>query len=235
MTPQSGPSLLLPMLSRGKHRSPRRGACFMELASYLAGERWSDRPRCTHPLLAALARAVNDATTDAGRPRLALLVPSVIGLTSDDPHWDVEIALRAAAAGIRVASAERQNALAVGLLTCERVLDALDGREPGSLRPESRAALDVVPHAEPWARAFMAPTQVSAKQFATNAAPAIVGAAVDGIATACVPDPDALLADLLAGSIEECRTWAGRYPEPTDALVPDVWLDVCRPAPPRSA
>jgi hypothetical protein len=26
------------VLSRGKHRHPRRGACFMEFASYLAGE-----------------------------------------------------------------------------------------------------------------------------------------------------------------------------------------------------
>ena len=43
---------LLPVLSRGKHRNPRKGACFMELASYLAGERWSDHPACTHPLLA---------------------------------------------------------------------------------------------------------------------------------------------------------------------------------------
>ena len=47
---------LLPVLSRGKHRNPRKGACFMELASFLAGERWSDHPACTHPLLAALAR-----------------------------------------------------------------------------------------------------------------------------------------------------------------------------------
>jgi hypothetical protein len=35
---------LLPVLSRGKHRNPRKGACFMEFASLLAGERWSDHP-----------------------------------------------------------------------------------------------------------------------------------------------------------------------------------------------
>jgi hypothetical protein len=44
------PPDLLPILSPGKHRSPRTGACFMELASLLAGERWSDHPACTHPL-----------------------------------------------------------------------------------------------------------------------------------------------------------------------------------------
>ena len=33
----------------GRHRNPRKGACFMEMASFLAGERWSDHPQCTHP------------------------------------------------------------------------------------------------------------------------------------------------------------------------------------------
>ena len=50
------PPDLLPILSPGRHRSPRTGACFMELASLLAGEPWSDHPACTHPLLAAVAR-----------------------------------------------------------------------------------------------------------------------------------------------------------------------------------
>src|SRR5918995_5906964 len=78
----------LPVLSRGKHRSPKKGACFMEFASYLAGERWSDHPACTHPLLAAVARHVNDYTSDAGRSRLVELIPSVIGLTGDDLRID---------------------------------------------------------------------------------------------------------------------------------------------------
>jgi hypothetical protein len=90
------PPGLLPELSRGKHRSPMKGACFMELASFLAGERWSDHPACTHPLLAALARDVNDCTSHANRQRLAELIPSVIGLTSDDPHLDALIAQCAA-------------------------------------------------------------------------------------------------------------------------------------------
>jgi hypothetical protein len=75
---------LLPVLSRGKHRSPRKGACFMEFASLLASERWSDHPACTHPLLAAVACHINDYTSDADRARLAELIPSVIGLTGDD-------------------------------------------------------------------------------------------------------------------------------------------------------
>ena len=56
----------LPILSRGKHRTPRSGACFMEMASLLAGEKWTDQPQCTHPLLGGLARLVNDSISDTG-------------------------------------------------------------------------------------------------------------------------------------------------------------------------
>ncbi len=72
----------LPILSAGRHRNAKRGACFMEYASYLAGERWSDRPSCTHPSLAALARLINDLTSDDARSELATLIPSVVG-----PGW----------------------------------------------------------------------------------------------------------------------------------------------------
>src|SRR5437773_7359448 len=110
------PPELIPILSRGKHRSPRKGACFMELASFLAGERWSDHPACTHPLLAAVARLVNDNTSDTRRQRLATLIPSVIGLTSDDPRVDVRISLRAATQALPIVAAERQRVMAVSVL-----------------------------------------------------------------------------------------------------------------------
>ena len=111
----------------------------MEMASYLAGERWSDHPRCTQPLLAAVARLVNDHTSDAYRWHLAELIPSVIGLTSDDPRADVRIALRCATAALPIASAERQNALAVSVLAAERALATLENRPPGHLQPASAA------------------------------------------------------------------------------------------------
>ena len=138
---------LIPQLSPGKHRNPRRGACFMEFASYLAGERWSDHPACTHPLVATLARLVNDHTSNAGRGRLVELVPSVIGLISDDPHVDVDIALQAATTALPVASAEHQRVLAVGVLAAERVRADLDGRPADTLEEPSRRALAEVPDA----------------------------------------------------------------------------------------
>ncbi|WP_433019539.1 hypothetical protein [Kribbella sp. CA-294648] len=87
MTPTSnnGPTVL-PILSRGRHRHPGKGACFMEYASLLAGTTWSDQPDCTHPLLALIAREVNDETSNPGRAHLVPLIPSVIGLKPSDPR-----------------------------------------------------------------------------------------------------------------------------------------------------
>ena len=130
MSGSSSTPELLPILSRGKHRNSRKGACFMEMASVLAGERWSDHPRCTHPLLAELARLVNDSTSDAQRHRLAVLIPSVVGLNSDDLRMDARIALRCATAALPVASAEQQNALAVAVLTADSVLAEPPGDPP---------------------------------------------------------------------------------------------------------
>ena len=207
---QAHPPELVPVLSRGKHRSPRKGACFMEMASYLAGERWSDHPPCTHPLLAAVARDVNDYTSDACRGRLAELIPSVIGLTSDDLHLDARIALGCARTALPVVAAERQQVMAVSVVACERVLAVLDGRPASRLEEQSREALAYVPHAAQWARGFTRDTPVSAKAFRRRSAPYMVHIAVEGIALACVPEPDEILRELLADAIGVCAAWAGQ-------------------------
>jgi hypothetical protein len=201
---------LIPELSRGKHRNPRKGACFMEMVSYLAGERWSDHPTCTHPLLSALARLVNDHTSDAGRGNLVELAPSVIGLTSTDPHVDIRIALRAALTALPVVSEERQRVLAVAVLAAEQVRCELDGLPGGELSKPSRTALEEVPHAADWARSFNRDMRTTVKGFHRHGAPNTVRHAVVGIAHAYVPDPDAMLRDLLVGAIEDCTPAAGK-------------------------
>ena len=201
---------MVPVLSRGKHRNPRRGACFMEMASYLAGERWSDHPACTHPLLAALARDVNDYTSDAARGRLAGLIPSVIGLTGDDLHIDARVALVCARVALPVVAAGRQQVLAVSVLVCERVLGDLDGRPAGWLAEPSQAALARVPDAARWAREFTCDLPIASKAFRQRAAPFTVHTAAEGIAQACIPQPDEMLYDLLIAAISECAAWVAR-------------------------
>ncbi len=218
----------LPVLSRGKHRNPRKGACFMELASFLAGERWSDHPACTHPLLAALARHVNDRTSDAGRPRLAVLIPSVIGLTSPSPHVDARIALRAARTALPVVAADRQRVMAVGIMSCERVLDDLDRRPVGTLEDASRRALEQAPHATQWALKLITEVPVSSAGFRRRAAPHIVSSAVEGIARACIPDIDAVLYDLLVETVDECRRLIHPDAGAPTTVDPGRWNDVCQ-------
>lgn len=195
---------LMPVLSAGKHRNPRKGACFMELAAFLAGERWSDHPRCTHPLLAALARSVNDLTSDTNRSRLAPLIPQVIGLTGDDIRIDAVIALQCARRALPVASAERQCALAVSIINTERLLAELDGRPAEPLPEASQRALARAPYAARQAGRLVREVGVSQRGFRRHAAPATVQCAVAGVAQACIDDPDDLLFDMLAGAIRDC-------------------------------
>jgi hypothetical protein len=202
----------------------------MELASFLAGERWSDRPRCTHPLLSALARAVNDHTSDDGRSRLAGLIPSVIGLTGDDLRIDARIALRSALVALPVVSEERQRVMAICVLSADNVLARLDGRPTNQLEDASQEALDSVPDAARWARQFSREVGCSLNGFRRYGAPSAIRCAVPAVAVACVRDPDVLLYDMLARSIDDCvplasgslrtvadgQLWAG-VPSPTAA------------------
>jgi hypothetical protein len=167
---------VLPVLSRGKHRNPKRGACFMEMASFLAGERWSDHPSCTHPLLADVARNVNDRTTDAGRPALAPMIPAVIGLTTDDPRADARIALHCALVALPTVSAERQRSLAVGVLSCERMLAGLGDRPDGTLAPRTRQVLADVPEATRWAGRLRLPLRHRPRRDVGAALPPLLGA-----------------------------------------------------------
>ena len=74
----------MPLLASGSHLDETDGACLMEFASILAGERFSDRPRCSDPVLADLVRAVNDEMSTDGRQQLAMTAPVLVGLVGDD-------------------------------------------------------------------------------------------------------------------------------------------------------
>ncbi|WP_182111854.1 hypothetical protein [Actinotalea sp. JY-7876] len=212
----------LPLLAAGRHRRPSQGACLMELVSVLAGERWSDAPPCTYPLLARLARLVNDATSDEARPRLALLAPSLVGLrppgigtqrerprrsrrrgrAPDDAAWDLELALLAATMALPHAAPWYQRPLAAALLTCEQVAG------PGALRADARAALDAAPDATRWATGFVA--ALSPRRGPD--ADAVVELAVRSLGPAGVPRTDALLADLLGAAVALAERLAAGAP-----------------------
>ena len=70
-------------LSAGRHDSPDDGACVMELASMLADEPFSDRPRSVSPTLASTMRGYNDGLDDARRQTLKRFAAAAIGTAGD--------------------------------------------------------------------------------------------------------------------------------------------------------
>lgn len=73
-----------PRLQMGRHQHPDDGACIMEYVSMLAGQAFSDGPRCTDPLVAELARLVNDHIGEQARSSLIDLAPRLVALPRAD-------------------------------------------------------------------------------------------------------------------------------------------------------
>ncbi len=69
-------------LSRGSHQSPQQGLCVMELASLLAGERFSDHPASVCPVIGSVMRSYNDASNDVRRADLYPYAARILGTRS---------------------------------------------------------------------------------------------------------------------------------------------------------
>jgi len=69
-------------IDSGCHKPPNGEfhACAMEAVSYIAGEPWSDHPKCACPVIASFIRAWNDRLPDDERSTLLLpLIPRLVG------------------------------------------------------------------------------------------------------------------------------------------------------------
>ena len=210
MTRTHSSPALVPILSAGRHRTPRKGACFMEFASYLAGERWSDHPACTHPALAFLARMVNDCTSDRERSRLAELIPSVIALNGDDPRIELLLALRVATNALPIASEPRQRALAVGILACRMRLARFGPSDDADLESRIDEALAKAPLAARWARDFVAGNTAPARgRSVSRMTPWGIPVGVLRLAQASSPRAGAQRREVLRGAIEDCSALLG--------------------------
>jgi hypothetical protein len=69
-------------LGKGSHKSPASGACVVELASMLAGERFSDHPRTVCPVIAGFLRTYNDLLAPSERDHLYPVAALVVGSAS---------------------------------------------------------------------------------------------------------------------------------------------------------
>jgi hypothetical protein len=126
----------LPRLGKGHHSAGSMTPCAMEAASWLAAEPWSDHPRTVHPVIARVARRVNDTVTDEERQGLWPLV-----LASLDTRrrgrlvlgWRLSRCARQASKQYP-ADARRWQAVLVGF-------GALTGRDPQYISSEREHAL----------------------------------------------------------------------------------------------
>jgi hypothetical protein len=69
-------------LAAGAHSSPDEGVCVVELASLIANEDFSDRPRCVCPVVGAFLRGWNDRAPHAQRQRLGPYAARIVGSRS---------------------------------------------------------------------------------------------------------------------------------------------------------
>src|ERR1700756_2957930 len=93
--------VMMELLGRGAHASPRCGCSLLEYVSVLAGERWSSRPQSVHPAVADVADMVNDQMSDDRRRLLAPLALWLLGTSTVGPRvWPAvtEVCVRAALA-----------------------------------------------------------------------------------------------------------------------------------------
>ena len=179
----------------------------------LAGERWSDHPSCTHPLLAQLARQVNDHCSDADRQQLAALIPSVVDRRGDDDTW-LTVSVAVAASVILDVPEATQHALAGGLLQALQLCD--DSPDLVATRRQAQTALEQVPGAVSWVERLGVRNQITHKTFARHCAPTMIRCAVEGVIGSGSPDCDRRLRALLEVGITACP------PTPQPALAPVV-------------
>jgi len=87
-TPEALKQLLIEhddgVLKSGGH-AVGRDFCAMEFIAKIAGEPWTDKPVCVHPLLGAYCRGMNDATWPSDEARTETMLPllaEVFGTTA---------------------------------------------------------------------------------------------------------------------------------------------------------
>lgn len=203
----------VPVLSGGKHQALTEGACAMEMVAYLAGEPHSDHPACTNPVLAGLARNVNDYSDDAVRQRLAPLLPSLIGTNDGDRVVGVRLGVWCA---LEVVDLLEDEAL-LGL-----VLDAIYAAEAWCDDPSDELLEAAIISAGRVHSAPKASSRTAAQVVLAAADVAdlfdLDGAALCAVRALSYAGREDELPDFLAGAIAEHQRLTGHKPPVADAL-----------------
>ena len=188
-------------LLRGWHASREDGLCVLEAVAWFAGLAHSDQPECTDPVVAAYARALNDALPDEQRARLIPYIPRLAGTADGRPPE--KRALIAVDRAVRVLA---PLALRAAGLTDEAVkleslpvIDSADraARAAWAARAAARAAASAAREAREAASAAAKAAWATSATSATWAARAAAKAA----ASAAYDEAFELLDDLIESSV----------------------------------
>jgi len=187
--------ITMELLGPGVHANPRHGSNVLELASVLAGDRWSANPESVHPALAAAADTVNDLLTDDRRRLLVPLAPWLLGTNSADPRiWPAVASACIRAAAPSVPEPDRSRLLA-DLDRARTWFAGVNSPRHGRRRGDQARRRD--------------------RRWAVRAG----CSALTRMAAAASPeDADAALCQALVNCINECRRLAGK--EAVDPRLP---------------
>jgi hypothetical protein len=187
----------MPVLSAGKHSRPSQGACLMEYVSVLAGRRFSAKPECTDRTLAAIARAVNDYSSDAARQELASYAGALSTADPLQPADQQDLARRVLLSALPYSDGHRRVTLLVALLGLERAAagrtEGYDGTVVGL---DAELALLGMERDVERAAEQLVQWSVEVSEHQRKGLAVMVEVAVRTIA-ANAPAPDAVLHDLL--------------------------------------
>jgi hypothetical protein len=210
----------MPILSAGKHRRPTQGACLMEYVSVLAGRRFSAKPACTDRTLAAIARAVNDYSSETARQRLGQYAGALAAAGRLDTADQQDLARRVLLTAMPHATGTRRRTLLVALFGLER---AASGRtrdvDPAAMNLDTELALLGGAGDIERARRICAELPVTVRQYHRSGITIAVEFAIAMIADEA-PDPDAVLSDLLRACLDDHRRMQLRAVIPAQAGVP---------------
>ncbi|HEU5034043.1 MAG TPA: hypothetical protein VFT62_04695 [Mycobacteriales bacterium] len=192
-----------PWLSPGRHRWPRHEVCLMEWVSLLSGGPRTDHPRCTDPVLATIARAVNDYSGDLSRQRLAAFAPRLACAAGGDAEAPYAAARRCVLTALPYAKDPRRFVLVAATLGIDWAARGDAHRELGEgLTPDTEWALLDDAAAVTRAAALFRGARVTRREHARRGLPRAVELSIATIAEHA-PDPDVVLHDLLGGCLDD--------------------------------
>jgi hypothetical protein len=180
-------------LDAGGHSDPSSGHCVMEVVSYIAGEKFSDRPECACPAVAALARRLNDRLPDHERQRLLPYVVRIAGSKASHEIYE-QRGFMAADFAVRIALPIALEAAGRPEWASEaRAIPVISSRE--SAQSARKATLDLRRRADAAAADAVDAAAYAAAYAAADAAYAAAAAAAAAAADAAYAADAAAAAD----------------------------------------